>query len=385
MICYLLFHFWASTSIQADDIMDITRQVGYTVSDFYRPKASIVIDTKNAEILWQDNIDIPRDPASMSKMFTLFLLFQDLKAGKVSLDTTIKATETDQAISKIYEISNNNIVAGVDYPIRELITMTAVPSSNAATVMIANYLSKNDASAFIDRINQTAKKLGMKNTHFTNASGAAAQSFQGYYNPSKYDMTAGNTTTARDLAILLYHFLTKYPDILNYTKDSVVHTMVGTPYEEEFHSYNYSLPNDKYGMEGVDGLKTGSSPGAAFNAMVTAKRGETRLIAIIMGVGDWTDQTGEFYRHPFANALLEKGFEETKTLTAKQRKKLERLLPKLSSTSEKLPKKQQTKEKAPLTKHSDNFFQENRQLILVGLALFILIILILALIAFLMT
>lgn len=67
----------------AEDIMDITRQAGYTISEVNRPKASIVVDANTSDILWQDNIDIPRDPASMSKMFTLYVLFEELAKGKL--------------------------------------------------------------------------------------------------------------------------------------------------------------------------------------------------------------------------------------------------------------------------------------------------------------
>ena len=143
-----------SSAASTKDIMQITRDAGYDVSDINRPKSSIVVDGSTGNILWGDNIDEVRDPASMSKMFTLYLLFEEMAKGKITLDTTITATETDQAISRIYEISNNNIVAGVAYPIRDLITMTIVPSSNAATIMIANYLSNNNASDFIDAINK---------------------------------------------------------------------------------------------------------------------------------------------------------------------------------------------------------------------------------------
>ena len=86
--------------------------------------------------------------------------------------------------------------------------------------------------------------------------------------------------------------------------------MEGTPYEETFETYNYSLPGAKYGFEGVDGLKTGSGPSSAFNYIATAKQGDTRLIEVILGVGDWSDQDGEYYRHPFGNALLKKVFDE---------------------------------------------------------------------------
>ncbi|EMO8691219.1 TPA: D-alanyl-D-alanine carboxypeptidase family protein [Streptococcus pyogenes] len=368
--------------VHAEDVIDITRQAGYTVSEVNRPKSSIVVDANSSDILWQDNIDIPRDPASMSKMFTLYILFEELAKGKITMDTTITATPTDQAIANIYEISNNNIVAGVAYPIRDLITMTAVPSSNAATVMIANYLSNNDASAFIDRINATAKQLGMTNTHFSNASGAAAQAFQGYYNPTKYDLSASNITTARDLSKLLYAFLKKYPEIISFTNKSVVHTMVGTPYEEEFHTYNHSLPDNQFGMKGVDGLKTGSSPSAAFNAMITAKRGKTRLITIVMGVGDWSDQNGEFYRHPFVNALTEKGFKDSKTLSKKARQKLEKLVPQTKKeTSSKQQHFKATKKQSYLERVED-FINHNHTFLLICLAIFIITILLLSLVVF---
>ena len=83
-----------------------------------------MIDGNTGDILWQDNIDEVRDPASMSKIMTLYLVFEAIKEGKLSLDTVIKATPQDQAVAGIYEISNNKIVAGVNYTVSELITMT---------------------------------------------------------------------------------------------------------------------------------------------------------------------------------------------------------------------------------------------------------------------
>ncbi|MGT2744842.1 D-alanyl-D-alanine carboxypeptidase family protein [Streptococcus phocae subsp. phocae] len=373
------FCFLSLSSISAEDIMAITRQAGYAVSDINRPKASIVVDAKSGDILWQDNIDTPRDPASLSKLFTLYLLFQDLAKGDITLDTTITATETDQAIASIYEISNNNIVAGVDYPIRDLISMTVVPSSNAATVMLANYLSANDASAFIDRINKTAEELGMENTRFTNASGAIAESFQGYYKPDRYDLSAPNVTTARDLAILIRAFINHYPDLLEFTNQSTVRTMVGTPYEEEFHSYNHSLPDGQYGLEGVDGIKTGSSPSAAFNVIVTAKRGQNRLITIVMGVGDWSDQNGEFFRHPFANALTEKGFTDIRELSKSKRQKLEKLNP------HKKRHKHQRRQKENQKSESEGielYIEEHYTIILICLVVFLVIVLAFAVVLF---
>ncbi|MGT2949859.1 peptidase S11 [Streptococcus cuniculi] len=308
--CLVLIVSTVSVPVWADELMDITRAAGYDVKEINRPKSSIIIDGNTGDVVWQDNPDELRDPASMSKVMTLYLVYEAMSQGKFNEDTVITATANDQAIAGIYEISNNNIVAGVDYTVGELITMTAVPSSNATTVMLANYVSNNDPDAFLDMMNAKSQELGMTNTYWSNASGASAASFKGYYNPTRYDHNASNQTTARDLSILVYHFLKNYPGILEHTKDPVVTVKAGTPYEETFETYNYSLPGAKYGIKGVDGLKTGSSPLAAFNYIATIKRGEQRLISLIMGVGDWSDQDGEYYRHPFGNALIEKAYKD---------------------------------------------------------------------------
>lgn len=291
----------------AEDIMTITKAAGYTeVLEKNKPKASIVIDGANGQILWEENAELVREPASISKMMTVFLVFDAIKDGKLSLDTEIVATEKDQKISQLYAISNNKIVSGVAYPVRELLKMVIVPSSNVATVMLANAVSDNDAGLFINTMNEKAQKIGMKNTTFYNCSGASATSFEGLYKPEGFDPNGSNTSTARDLATMVFFLLKEHPEVLDFTNQVEVTAMKGTPYEETFETYNYSLPGAKYAFEGVDGLKTGSGPSSAFNYIATAKRGDTRLIEVILGVGDWSDQDGEYYRHPFGNALLKK-------------------------------------------------------------------------------
>lgn len=296
--------------IQADELMDLTQAAGYTDTQaINRPKSSIVIDAKTGDVLWADNVDEVRDPASMSKMLALYLVFEAMETGTFSPETIVTATPTDQAIANIHRLSNNKIVAGVDYTVAELITATLVPSSNAATLMLAR-LVEPDPDLFIDKMNEKAKALGMSHSKFFNASGAIAWAFEGYYAPKRYDIYRTNETTVRDYAILTYYYLKNYPEILQYTGASTVKIKAGTPYEESFDSYNYSLPDGPYGIKGVTGLKTGSSPTAGFNLTATAKRGKQEIITVLMGVGDWSDQNGEYYRHPFANALMEKAFSE---------------------------------------------------------------------------
>ena len=301
----LLFLGCSTNTIGAEtvDIVELTKNAGYDVNPADIPKASIVVDAYTGRILWQDNIDEERDPASISKVMTVYLVMEAIAKGELSLSQKIVATKEDQAISNIYAISNNKIVEGVEYPIEELIKMTLVPSSNAATLMLANAIT-TDSTNFIEKMNAKAKELGMNHTHFNNASGAVAELFQGYYQPEGYDATRPNQTTARDLAILAMELMNRYPQILQYTNSAVVKTMEGTPYEESFDTYNYSLPGAKYGMEGVNGLKTGSSGSGAFNYIATYEKNNMKLVEVVLGVGDWSNQDGEYIRHTFGNAIL---------------------------------------------------------------------------------
>ena len=97
-------------AIAADELVDLTKKMypNDNIQAYNRPKSSLVIDANTGDVLWKDNIDEVRDPASMSKLMTLYLLFESMKQGKVSKDAVVTATASDQAISKIYEISNNN-------------------------------------------------------------------------------------------------------------------------------------------------------------------------------------------------------------------------------------------------------------------------------------
>lgn len=301
----LLFLGCSMNTIGAEtvDVVELTKNAGYDVNPADIPKASIVVDAYTGRILWQDHIDEVRDPASISKVMTVYLVMEAIAKGELSIQQKIIATKEDQAISNIYEISNNKIVEGVEYPVEELLKMTLVPSSNTATLMLANAIT-TDSTKFIEKMNAKAKELGMNHTNFNNASGAVAELFQGYYQPEGYDATKPNQTTARDLAILAMELMNRYPQVLQYTNSPVVKTMEGTPYEEKFDTYNYSLPGAKYGVEGVNGLKTGSSGYGAFNYVATYDKDQMKLVEVVLGVGDWSNQDGEFIRHTFGNAIL---------------------------------------------------------------------------------
>lgn len=306
LVSFLLF---SSVSVSAnEELTKMAQEAGYPATVDIAPKSAIVIDAETGQLVLGYDVDLQRDPASTTKTMVIYLTMEAIKAGQISMDTEVVATENDQRIAEIYALSNNDIRAGVSYTVSELLTMTFVPSSNVTTLMLAHLIFDGTDGEFVGLMNQTAQELGMTNTVFHNGTGAVVEAFEGYYAPEGYDHTLYNLTTTKDLATLTYHLVKKHPEVLEFTKDTEVTVKAGTPYEETFESYNHSLPGDEMGIEGVDGLKTGSSPSAGYNSIVTAKRGDQRYIAVVMGVSQWGDPEGEFVRHYFVNGLLEHAF-----------------------------------------------------------------------------
>ena len=94
---------WGATPIHADELVDMAQKMypNEKVNPINRPKSSLIVDANTGNVLWQDNIDEVRDPASMSKLMTLYLVFEAIQQGKLNENTIIKATARDQAIANI--------------------------------------------------------------------------------------------------------------------------------------------------------------------------------------------------------------------------------------------------------------------------------------------
>lgn len=295
---------------QQEDIMSITEKSGTSVDEFFRPKADIVVDAHTGAIVYGDNIDAPRDSGSMAKLMSVYVLLKAIQEGQLDYDTLITATDTDVIISQNQKLSNSPIVAGAKYKVSTLLNMIFVPSSSAATIMIANKVSGGDPDKFLDLMNQRAQEIGMTNTKWNNPNGAPTAVLDGYYNPTRYDQNAINQTTARDMAILAYHMVNEFPEILNYTKNAKITLFQGTDYEETHENYNYSLEGGRYSLKGADGLKTGSSPTADYNYTLTVNRGNQRFVQVIIGVGHYDVEIAESLRHVIGNALIERLYQD---------------------------------------------------------------------------
>lgn len=216
--------------------------------------AAIAVDARNGRILFAENADATRFPASLTKMMTLYVLFQDLKAGRITLQSPIRvsARAASMAPSKLGVPPGKSIT--VETAIRALI----VKSANDVAAAVAENLGGSEA-AFAERMTRTARALGMSHTTFANASGLP--------DPRQ-------VTTARDMATLGLRLMRDFPQYYPYFR-SRSFTFAG----RVIHGHNRLLGS----YEGADGIKTGYINASGFNLVTSVRRGDKRLVGVVMG------------------------------------------------------------------------------------------------------
>ncbi len=216
--------------------------------------AAIVIDDRTGKVLYAKNADAPRHPASLTKMMTLFLLFEDMKARKVNLATRFTASPkaAAQAPSKL-GLKPGQTIAAED-AIRALVTKSA----NDVAVTVAENLGGTE-QAFARRMTSMARRIGMRNTVFYNASGLPHDA---------------QFTTARDMVILGRALQERFPAQYRY-----------------FATRSFSWGNAVHGnhnkllyrLDGIDGIKTGYTNASGFNLVSSIRRDGRHVVAAVMG------------------------------------------------------------------------------------------------------
>ena len=240
------------------------------------PFAAHVMDARTGETLYAENADTRLHPASLTKMMTLYIAFQEIEAGNLSLDSmiTISSNAAAQPPSRL------GLKSGQKIALRYLIRAAAVKSANDAAAAIGDAISGSPAS-FGARMTRTAKSLGMKNSTFKNANGLTAK---------------GHLSTAHDMSIMGRRLFYDFPEYYNIfsrrSTDAGVATVAST--NRRF--------LDAY--EGADGIKTGYTDAAGFNLTASAARGGVRIIATVFGGASTADRNAK------VAWLLDLGFEK---------------------------------------------------------------------------
>jgi D-alanyl-D-alanine carboxypeptidase (penicillin-binding protein 5/6) len=244
-------------------------------------RAYLLLDVTANQILASSELDMPVEPASLTKLMTAYLVFDALKAKKVDLKQTFNVSERAWKMPG----SRMFIDPKMKVPVEDLIKGMVVQSGNDATVALAEGVG-GSVDRFVQMMNDQAKVLGMKNTTYKNPEGLTE---------------AGHVTTARDLATLSIRLMRDFPDYMG-TYAIKKYRYPGTPAANESNR-NLLLFKDPT----VDGLKTGHTDAAGYCLVATAKRdfpnlGPRRLMAVVLGA------SSEIARANEAQKLLNWGY-----------------------------------------------------------------------------
>jgi D-alanyl-D-alanine carboxypeptidase (penicillin-binding protein 5/6) len=241
-------------------------------------KAWILIDYASGNVLAGENYDTPVEPASITKVMTSYVVAAELKAGKVKRDDPVMMTENAWRKGGAgTEGSYSGFEVNKTAPLIEMEKGMVVQSGNDAAIALAEHIAGSE-DAFAALMNQYARRIGLKNTHWVNPDGLPAE---------------GHITTAHDLALLGRALIHDFPESysLNRIKEYTVGPITQT-------NRNRLLWRDA----SVDGIKTGHTASAGFCLMASAQRGDQRLISVVMG------EPTEPKRVDDSQALLNWGF-----------------------------------------------------------------------------
>lgn len=241
--------------------------------------ASIVIDYATGEVLHASNADARRYPASLTKMMTLYMLFEALERGEITMDRRLNVS----AFAAGKPPSKLGLRAGGTIAVKEAILPLVVRSANDVAAVVGEALAGSE-SAFGQKMTQRARELGLTSTTFKNASGLP---------------DGGQVTTARDMAKLAVRLMRDYPQHYHYFSGQKF-TFRGQTHT----GHNRLLRN----YNGADGLKTGYIRASGFNVATSALRDGRRIVAVVMG--GRTAQT----RDAHMADLLDRGFNRANQL-----------------------------------------------------------------------
>lgn len=216
--------------------------------------SSIMIDAENGDVMYEMNADERRYPASLTKLMTLYITFNALENNHIKLTDKLKVSRTAAGRSP----SKLGVRAGETITVKDAIMAVIVKSANDCATVLAEHFAPTEAD-FAVLMTNTARKLGMKNTTFKNASGLP---------------NSQQKTTARDMAVLamaVYHHFPQYYKWFSAKSFQYKGRTIG--------GHNYILKT----FAGADGMKTGYTAASGYNIITSAKRSGKRVIAVTMG------------------------------------------------------------------------------------------------------
>lgn len=265
----------------------------------------ILVDAETGKILYAKDPDVALPPASMTKIMTEYLVWEAIKNGDISWDTTTQISDYAYSISANGDFSGVGLTQQKDYTVKELYEAMAINSDNATSIALAELIAGSE-SEFVKLMNEKGEELGLQEYKFVNSTGLDNESLGDNY-PEGTSPNDTNLLSSRAAAILATALVNDYPEALE------ISSIPSTEFDgQEIDNWNYMLDHDsvnleQYYYEGVDGLKTGHTDLAGYAFTGTAERDGKRLITVVMKTPSMEKRFEETAK------LLDYGFDQFET------------------------------------------------------------------------
>ncbi len=246
-------------------------------------RSYVVIDQATNKILANREGNVPYPIASMTKVLSMYLIYQALDEGTLKLDQEIEIpTEIVEDISSNAELSNVWLVEGITYPVEDLMYAVMLQSANDATSALMWEIYGSEQAA-VQAMQDQLTEWGITNAQIYSTSGAPnIEVPESMWMPGSNEMSE-NVMSAADVALVAQHTIEEYPQILDITSTREYTYMEGTDEQQVLYNSNQLLEGGSYGRPGITGLKSGFTDAAGLNFVATGNQNDRNFIAVAMG------------------------------------------------------------------------------------------------------
>ncbi|MFZ2304820.1 MAG: D-alanyl-D-alanine carboxypeptidase PBP3 [Streptococcus suis] len=241
-------------------------------------KHAIAVEVSTGKVLYEQDAQTPASIASISKLLSVYLVYEALEKGEIQLDTMVDISDYPYSLTANTELSNVNLDAR-SYSVSDLLNASLITSSNSAIIALAEKIAGSEA-AFVDKMKAKVAEWGITDATIVNTSGLDNSDLgENIYPGSKLDDS--NQFSALDVAIIARRLILDYPQVLNITSLNA-YDFGGYTY----YSTNQMLSEGTHARGGVDGLKTGTSNSAGSSFVATTTQANMRIITVVLNATD---------------------------------------------------------------------------------------------------
>ena len=241
-------------------------------------KHAIAVEVSTGKVLYEQDSQTPASIASISKLLSVYLVYEALEKGEIQSDTMVDISDYPYSLTANTELSNVNLDAR-SYSVSDLLNASLITSSNSAIIALAEKIAGSEA-AFVDKMKAKVAEWGITDATIVNTSGLDNSDLgENIYPGSKPDDS--NQFSALDVAIIARRLILDYPQVLNITSLNA-YDFGGYTY----YSTNQMLSEGTHARGGVDGLKTGTSNSAGSSFVATTTQANMRIITVVLNATD---------------------------------------------------------------------------------------------------